>query len=191
MNALAPSILIFSTLLVQLSSGINYVTIPVVMTEQGYGHSLIGSAMAFEILGMLLLFKPLSSLVAQLGLRTCMGLLTLMRAVSLMLMGHSESYPLWLFCIGLYGLATGMTLVMSQTWLNLLAQAKSRGVLMGLFSSALSCGVALGPLVLQLPWLNDGETFELNTWMTGLPCVLLLLCPRQGNTQDNIGKDTI
>lgn len=188
MTKIAPILLILCTLFVQLSSGINYVTIPVEMQNQGYDNTMIGTAMSFEIIGMLLLFRPLSYCIGKWGLFPSLVTFTLTRATSLYLMSYCTNYPLWLVSIFFYGLSTGLTLVITQTWLNMLAQGKSKGLFMGLFSSALSCGVALGPIALQLPWMKQVLPFELGTLITGIPLCLYIALRKQQNTTQEMGK---
>ncbi|MFM2476851.1 MFS transporter [Celerinatantimonas sp. MCCC 1A17872] len=187
MTSIAPLLLILATLTTQLSSGINYVTIPIAMVHQGYGNTEIGVAMAFEILGVFLLYRPLSHYIAKCGLLSSYIVLTLVRIGSLLLLSHSRVYGLWILGIFSYGLANGMILVMTQTWLNILAQGKWKGLFMGLFSSALSCGVALGPIVLQLSIFQIGATFELNAALTLVPLLIIVGCPRAGNSGNQVG----
>ncbi|SBS31084.1 putative MFS family transporter protein [Marinomonas spartinae] len=188
MTRIAPLLLIISTLFVQLSSGINYVTIPVEMHKQGYDNTMIGTAMSFEIVGMLLLFRPLSHCIGKWGLFHSLVAFTLIRATSLYAMTYCTHYPLWLVSIFCYGLSTGLALVITQTWLNMLAQGKSKGLFMGLFSSALSCGVALGPVALQLPMLKHIWPFELGTLITCIPLCLYILMRKQQSTTHEMGK---
>lgn len=143
MTKIAPFLLIIATLFVQLSSGINYVTIPLTMSEQGYGNTLIGFAMSFEIIGILLLYRPLSRCVEKWGLSPSILLMSALRASSLILLSHSQHYPLWMVGIFCYGASTGMMLVIIQTSLNTCIQGKLKGLVMGLFSAALSGGLAL------------------------------------------------
>ncbi|BDU35922.1 MFS transporter [Vibrio nigripulchritudo] len=189
MTTLAPFLLIVATLFVQLSSGINYVTIPLTMSEQGYGNTLIGFAMSFEIIGILLLYRPLSSCVEKWGLVPSVLLMSALRASSLVLLSHSQNYPLWLLGIFCYGASTGMMLVIIQTSLNTCIQGKLKGLVMGLFSAALSGGLALGPLLLQLPYIDPEWQLETSALITSLPFVLLLLAGQ--NTQSSESSGTV
>lgn len=187
MSLVAPTFLVLATLFMQLSSGINYVTIPVIMTDQGFDNTMIGLAMSFEILGVLLLFRPLSTYIDKWGLLNSLIIFSLIRASSLYLMVYCTSYPLWLTAIFFYGLSTGLALVITQTWLNMLVQGKSKGLFMGLFSSALSCGVALGPVTLQWSLLERFTPFELGTLITIIPLCLFLLTRKPKSTNQGFG----
>ncbi|AWB66579.1 MFS transporter [Saccharobesus litoralis] len=165
--------LIIVTLLVQLSSGINYVTFPVILSLQGISNMLIGIAMSFEILAMLMLYSQLARLIQKLGLFCTLVILSCSRAIAIALLAHNDNYLLWLAGIFVYGATTGMLIVLIQTWLASFTLGKSKGLLMGLFSSALSSGVALGPVVLQsLPATIN--RFYFNSVLILLPMCLML-----------------
>lgn len=175
MKASTPLLLVIATLLIQVSSGINYVTLPVILDGQGYSNMLIGVAMSFEILGVVLLYKQLSDLLQRLGFMQTLVLLSILRSVSLVLLANNTSYPLWLLGIFCYGVSTGMLLVLVQTWLNIIVEGKSKGLMMGLFSSALSSGVALGPILLQFIDISLTQRIHLNSALMVIPMVLLAL----------------
>lgn len=167
---LLPILLIMQTFLIQLVSGINYVTIPVLMNLQGHNNLWIGMAMACEIIGVLLFHRRLSRLIQWIGLVWSTLLLVLLRAGLCVGMAWQQFYPGWLISILGYGLCTGMQLILLQTWLNQLP-LRRRGVVMGLFSAALSLGVALGPVLLQLTQVSMTQRF----WLTALLSLSALL----------------
>ncbi|WP_407345130.1 MFS transporter [Dickeya ananatis] len=156
--------------MIQLVSGINYVTIPVLMNLQGHNNLWIGVAMACEIIGVLLFHRRLSRLIQWIGLVWSTLLLVLLRAGLCVSMAWQQFYPGWLISILGYGLCTGMQLILLQTWLNQLP-LRRRGVVMGLFSAALSLGVALGPVLLQLTQVSMTQRF----WLTALLSLSSLL----------------
>lgn len=164
-----PFVLIGLTLVLQVVSGINYVTIPVLMEQQHVSNAWIGVAMATEITGVLLLHKKASHVMQRFGtVRTVLGLV-LLRALVCVGMAWQQWYVGWLVVIFLYGLSTGLLLVLLQTWLNLLP-LKRRGLIMGLFSASLSLGVGLGPVVLQVLSVTLSQRFDLNAGL----CLLQL-----------------
>lgn len=143
-----PCLLILMTFCVQLVSGIHYVTIPVLMSQQGYGNFAIGLAIASEIIGLLLFHRRMNLFMRWAGLGKTLTVLVCGRLLLCSLMSQWSHYIGWFCGIFAYGLCTGMLLVLLQTWLNLVAH-KQRGLWMGLFSAALSLGVALGPVVIS------------------------------------------
>jgi MFS family permease len=172
-KVILPMLLIVMTLVVQLVSGIHYVTIPVLMTNQGYSNSWIGVAMAVEIGGLLLLHKQMQQLVARLGLRPALVMMIATRGALCYLMSEVSTFGSWMVVIFVYGLANGMLLVLLQTWLNVLP-LRRRGLWMGLFSASLSLGVAAGPVLLQMIDLALSQRFYLSAALN-LPLLLLIL----------------
>jgi len=154
---LIPFLIVLTTLSIQLSSGMNYVIFPLKLQEQGHSNTLIGLAMSFEILATILLFKHISIIVKRLGvIQTIIGA-SIMRSIVIYSLGFNDHYILWLLGIFIYGLSTSMLLVVIQTWLNLTSAGKLKGLFIGLYSSSLSLGIALGPIVLQFvseEWLQ-------------------------------------
>ncbi|MCJ8314316.1 MAG: hypothetical protein HRU38_19545 [Saccharospirillaceae bacterium] len=142
-------ILILVTLLILLSSGINYATFPVILESQNVSNMLIGIAMSFEIIAMLLLYSKLAIFIQKLGLAGTVILLSCSRCLAIALLANNEFYIFWLSGIFIYGAATGMLIVLIQTWLSSLQLGKYKGVLIGLFTCALSSGIAFAPVVLN------------------------------------------
>jgi MFS family permease len=183
-----PLLLILSTLLIQLASGINYVTMPVVLSEQGNSNMMIGIAMACEILAMLFFYSYLGGMVKRLGVRGALVVLSLLRGISVVLLANNEYYVLWLLGIFCYGAGTAMMLVLVQTWLNIVTEGRMKGVMMGLFSSALSCGVAMGPLLLQFIDFTMPQRFYFNGAVSLVPLVLLISLGASKNLFDSGGR---
>lgn len=188
MKIATPLLLVFATLLIQLSSGVNYVTMPVVLSAQGNSNMMIGLAMSCEILAMLSLYSYLGQLVKRLGVRGALLALSLLRGISVVLLAENEHYIFWLLGIFCYGAATGMLLVLVQTWLNIVAEGRIKGLMMGLFSSALSSGVALGPLLLQFTDFSMAQRFYFNGVVTLMPMLLLLFLGSNKNMFDSGGS---
>jgi MFS family permease len=145
----AAIILIITTFITQLSSGINYVVFPLTLQEQGYSITLIGVAMSFEILAIILLSKYISLTVKYLGVILTLLITSVIRSVVIYFLGFNDDFIIWLLGIFIYGLTTSMLLVVVQTWLNMIDVGKLKGLFLGLYSSALSLGIAAGPILLH------------------------------------------
>lgn len=164
MRKFIPILIILSTLCIQLSSGINYIVFPLRLYEQGNSNTLIGIAMAFEILATILLFQYMSRIVKKMGVIQTIIIATMMRSFVIYVLKFNDHFLLWLLGIFAYGLATSMLLVILQTWLNLTSTGKIKGLFIGLYSSSLSLGIALGPVALQFV-KNPDQQFLLNTFI--------------------------
>ncbi|MFC5045269.1 MFS transporter [Aquimarina hainanensis] len=168
-----PVIIIISTFCVQVSSGINYIIFPLTMQAQNYTTTWIGIVMSFEILATLLLFKHVSLAVRKLGITQTIVGASMIRMFCIYFLGMNESFIGWLLGVFMYGLATSMLLVVIQTWLNLMAKGKLKGLFLGLYSASLSLGIASGPVVLQ--FIDDMNVrFLLNSMLPVIPIFLLI-----------------
>ncbi|MGM3173357.1 MFS transporter [Dickeya lacustris] len=156
---------ILQTFFIQLVSGINYVTIPVLMSQQGNSNVWVGLAMSCEIIGVLLFHQRLNRLLKRIGFVWAALLLVVLRAALCVSMAWQQHYAGWLATILGYGVCTGMQLILLQTWLNQLP-LRRRGLVMGLFSAALSLGVALGPVILQMLPLSISQRFFLTACLS-------------------------
>lgn len=155
MKKAIPFLIILTTLGIQVSSGINYVIFPLELQEQGNSNAFIGLAMSFEILAAILLFRNIAMIVKRLGVvQTIVGA-SIIRGLIIYFLGLNQYYVFWLLGIFMYGLSTSMLLVIIQTWLNLMETGKFKGLFIGLYSSSLSLGIALGPILLQ--FVSDPE----------------------------------
>ncbi len=173
MKKFIPFLIILTTLCVQISSGMNYIIFPLKLQEQGHSNTLIGLAMSFEILATILLFKNISIVVKRLGvIQTIIGA-SIMRSIVIYFLGFNDSYIIWLLGIFVYGLSTSMLLFVSQTWLNLTDTGKLKGLFIGLFSSSLSLGIALGPILLQ--FVPDGQIQFLVNAIVPLFSIVILM----------------
>ncbi|MDO5970500.1 MFS transporter [Flavivirga aquimarina] len=172
MKKIIPFLIIIATLCIQVSSGINYIIFPLTIQVQGYSKTLIGLAMSCEILATIILFKHISVVVKRLGVvQTVIGA-SIIRGVVIYILGFNEYLAFWFMGIFTYGLSTSMVLVVVQTWLNLAETGKLKGLFIGLYSSSLSLGIALGPILLQFIPSRTSQ-FVINAMITLFPCAIL------------------
>lgn len=175
MKKITPLFLIFGALVVQLTSGMNYVIFPLTLQFQGLSNSMIGFIMSCDILSMILLFRQISLLVKRLGVVNTIILSSILRFLIIYLLSGNNSVICWMLGIFCYGLMTGMLLLVLQTWLNITSTGKMKGVLIGLYSSSLSFGIALGPIVLQFIGADKSLHFLVSASIALIPIIVLAL----------------
>ena len=178
MKNFASIILIITTFIIQLSSGINYIVFPLSLQEQGYSVTLIGVAMSFEILATILLFKYISLTVKYLGIIPTLLIASVIRSTVIYFLGFNDSFTIWLLGIFVYGLATSMLLVVVQTWLNMIDTGKLKGLFLGLYSSSLSLGIAAGPILLYY-FDNDSLGRKISVIIPFIPLIILAFIIKQ------------
>lgn len=158
---------------IQLVSGFNYFLFPVIIDRQGFSTSFIGMAMSCEVLAIALLCSHIPKVIKYLGTSRTIVFTSLVRLVVVLLMDVNEAGWGWVIGIFAYGASTSMLLVLLQTWLNLVKAGKLKGFIMGLYSSALSLGIAAGPVILQ--FFSADMHFNIASLTTLLPLSLLFI----------------
>ncbi len=135
---------------VGLSLGLTLPLISLVLERQGYSSALIGLAAAMPALGILL-GSPLTPwLVRHGGARQVMIGGLLVNIATILPMAWVESYPLWLVLRFVMGMADALLFTVCETWVNQLAKERSRGRLIAVYITVLSCFFASGPLLISL-----------------------------------------
>lgn len=165
-------VFVFIVFCIQLVSGFNYFLFPLTMDAQGYGPTFIGVAMAFEVLAIILLCTHIPKVVKYLGVTKAIVVTTFARSFIIYAMDTNETVWGWIVGVFVYGACTSVLLVLLQTWLNMADVGKLRGLILGLYSSALSLGIAAGPVVLQFFPVN--MQYHLGAVIALIPLSLLL-----------------
>jgi MFS family permease len=136
--------------MVQLAVGINAVLFPVTLQSFGYSKTLIGACLSLEVLAVVVISQYLSTIIARVGIGRALIIATLVRATCLYILSSSGNYAVWLICVFFFGMNTNIMLISLQTWINTIPLKNNKGLVIGIFSSALSLGTAAGPLIASL-----------------------------------------
>lgn len=163
MKQITPFILVLAAFGVQLSSGINYITFPLVLQSQGVTNALIGFVMACDILALIVFSSRISLIVKKLGVVNTIVLCSLVRCAVVYFLSNNDMIIGWIIGMFIYGLTTNALLVVVQTWTNMVAVGRLKGLIIGLFSSALSLGVAMAPVLLRFTDLHSQQPFILSS----------------------------
>lgn len=156
---------------VGLSLGMTVPLISLLLERQGVDSRLIGLMAAIPAVGVFLTSPRIPSLVRAVGVRgALLGALTV--AVStLLLLPLFSSFWIWLLLRLLLGAADAVLFVLSETWINQVAEERSRGRSLALYATALSLAMACGPLLLIL----TGTEGALPFWVAA--SIMLLAIP--------------
>ncbi|WP_119307813.1 MFS transporter [Cohaesibacter haloalkalitolerans] len=171
MKQITPFILVLAAFGIQLSSGINYITFPLVLQSQGVTNALIGFVMSCDILALIVFSSRISTVVKKFGVINTIIICSITRFAVVYFLSGNDMIIGWIGGMFLYGLTTSALLVVLQTWLNMVSTGKLKGLIMGLYSSALSLGVALAPLLLRLTDMHSHMPFL----MSGVISLVVLL----------------
>ncbi|TAU88814.1 MFS transporter [Rhizobium leguminosarum] len=157
-----------------VAQGLTYPLLSFILERQRTTSGLIGLSAAMTPLGFILsaLFIPaLSRRVS--GARLAI-LCSILAAVTLMTIAWTEGVWVWMPLRFLLGVFANPLYVISETWLISITPTSRRGRIMGLYSSIVSGGFAIGPLSLGLAGTEGWPPFMIGV-AAFLLCGLIVL----------------
>lgn len=127
--------------------GITTVSLPVILDTNDVSKTLIGFSDNMKIISGLIALLVLPILARKMGI-VMTGLVSLcIYAATLLLLPIYQNYSLWIVLISLMGIGFVVFRTMEETLVNVIADNKNRGRIMGITSSAMLGGIAVGPMI--------------------------------------------
>ncbi|GLZ87634.1 MFS transporter [Metapseudomonas resinovorans] len=152
-----------------LAQGLTYPLLSFILERQGTTPALIGLSAAMTPLGFILSSPLIPALVRRVGGGRLAILCSMLAALSLIAIAWTQQVWAWMPLRFLLGFFANPLYVISETWLMAITPAARRGRILGLYSSIVSAGFALGPLSLGMVGTQGWPPF-----MVGI--VAFLLC---------------
>ncbi|MCA2407952.1 MFS transporter [Rhizobium leguminosarum bv. viciae 248] len=137
-----------------VAQGLTYPLLSFILERQGTTSGLIGLSAAMTPLGFILSAPFIPALSRRVGGARLAILCSILAALTLMTIAWAQDVWAWMPLRFLLGVFANPLYVISETWLISLTPAPRRGRIMGLYSSIVSGGFAIGPLSL---WLTGTE----------------------------------
>ncbi len=131
------------------------------LAHQGVSAGVIGLNTAMSPLAILAVGPFLPRLIARLGTLAsiCYGLFA--AAITVLLLPALPNLPAWFVLRFLAGAAVSIQWVVSETWLNLVANERDRGRIMGIYATVMALGFAIGPSLIGLVGIDGWTPFLL------------------------------
>ena len=149
-SAAVAALLIAAASFIQaISVGINAVVFPTALESYGVSKAMIGLIMAIEFVSVFAVSGAMPRLLGVARLYTWLLISTLLRLPALVLLSYVVDVPAWLFLVALHGLGNVLFGSLLQTWINSLTFSGARGLLIALYGTSISIGLALGPVLAQ------------------------------------------
>lgn len=158
-----------------LTVGLSAPLIALELAEAGYSESLIGANGAMYAVGVLLAAPYLPRLSHRLGFAS------LAKGALIASGGLFALFPLapflwiWFPLRAALGAVSETLFVVSETWLNQIADEANRGRLIAIYVTALSCGTAVGPAILALVGREQSLAFMIGAAIALVASVILVL----------------
>lgn len=169
------AVVILTAAMFGLTYGLSAPLIALELAEAGYSESLIGANGAMYAIGVLLAAPYLPRLSHQLGFAS------LAKGALIASGGLFALFPLapflwiWFPLRAALGAASETLFVVSETWLNQIADEANRGRLIAIYVTALSCGTAIGPAILALVGREQSLAFMIGAAIALVASVILAL----------------
>ncbi len=133
-----------------MAQGLTYPLLSFILERQGVVSGLIGLSAAMTPLGFIVSAPVIPALSRRIGGGRLAILCSILAAVSLTGIASIQQVWAWMPLRFLLGAFANPLYVISETWLLAVTPAPRRGRIMGLYSSVVSGGFAIGPLTLGL-----------------------------------------
>jgi len=162
-----------------VAQGLTYPLLSFILERQGTAPGLIGLSAAMTPLGFIVSALFIPALAQRVGGAQLAILCSIMAALALAAIGFTQDVWTWMPLRFLLGFFANPLYVISETWLISITPAPRRGRIMGLYSSVVSAGVAIGPLSLGLVGAEDRLPFLIGI-VAFLVCgvIVLAVVPR-------------
>jgi MFS family permease len=133
-----------------VAQGLTYPLLSFILERQGTTPGLIGLSAAMTPLGFIVSAPFIPALVRRVGGTRLAILCSILAALTLVGIALTQEVWAWMPLRFLLGFFANPLYVISETWLISITPAPRRGRIMGLYSSVVSGGFAIGPLSLGM-----------------------------------------
>jgi MFS family permease len=157
-----------------VAQGLTYPLLSFILERRGTTPGLIGVSAAMTPLGFIVSAPFLPALARRVGGAQLAILCSVLAALTLIAIAWTEDVWAWMPLRFLLGVFANPLYVLSETWLISITPAPRRGRIMGLYSSIVSGGFAIGPLSLGLVGTHGWPPFLIGI-VAFLLCGLIVL----------------
>jgi MFS family permease len=132
------------------AQGLTYPLLSFILERQGTTPGLIGLSAAMTPLGFIVSAPFIPALARRVDEARLAILCSILAALTLIAIAWTQEVWAWMPLRFLLGVFANPLYVISETWLISITPASRRGRIMGLYSSIVSGGLAIGPLTLRV-----------------------------------------
>ena len=159
--------------------GLTLPLLNLLLERQGMSGHAIGLNTAMAALGVLVVTPLVPRMLRLLGTRQFILLSLAASTVFLLALKWTDNYYAWFPLRFFLGAATAGLFVVSEAWINQLADDDTRGRLMGTYAACLSAGFATGPALIQFLGIDGWPPFIAGAGLFALAGVVVLLVGTQ------------
>lgn len=152
-------IITFAVFSESVGIGMSAIVFPITMQSSGLDVAIIGIILSFDAFAALLVSLLFPRILRYIGIKGAVFIAGGLSVLLLLLLSVSSSLLIWAAGVFLYGLGSFMFVMLLQTWLNNIDIQERKGLVLALFNTAMSIGLALGPLFINFIKSTDAASF--------------------------------
>lgn len=157
------------------------------MEARGINNSWIGINTAVAGIATVLTAPFIPTLVRKMGPRALLGIAIAITALSLPAFKAISSFALWFPLRFALGAALCVLFAVSEFWINAVAPPAKRGLIMGIYATALSIGAAMGPAILSFVGTQGWAPYLVGAGVLGLGLIPILIARGMAPKIENKG----
>jgi MFS family permease len=148
---------ILSTLLAATSMGMLAVLLPIYLNDLDFTDSLIGAALSFESIASFVFCLMIPNILKKIGLPVGLLLSTILRVPTVLIFPYFNTLDVIIPSIFIHALGCYSLLVLLQIWVNSIPFKKHKGLMIALYSTSISIGFAIGPVIINYLTANQAD----------------------------------
>lgn len=150
MQVRALAVVIASVAIMGITYGLTMPLMSLRLEARGVESGMIGLNAAMAALGVVLMPPLIPMMLRHIGVRPFLLLNLVGTGLALLGLALTDWLPAWFVLRLILGACLAGLFVVSEAWINHLADDRSRGRVLGVYSSVLAAGFTIGPLLLQV-----------------------------------------
>jgi len=163
---------------VGLSIGLIIPLTSIILEQRGTSVIAIGFNAVMYSLAVLLTGPFLPALIQRIGLLRTMIAGALLSGGIVFCLWANDALWFWYIMRFFLGIAGGMHWVSSEAWINAMAPERSRGSIVGAYTTVWTMGIAAGPVLLRFIGVEGGRPFVVAALLMAGASLPLLLVPK-------------
>ena len=183
------NLLFLSIFLFAISTSINAVVLPTILSLHGVSATSIGIAFSIDVFGGICMSFFLHHIVKKLSIMRSLLCSALLYALFTGMIYFYQSFPLWLLFAFIMGNCFFAYNITRQAWMNILLESHRRSVALGIFSMVLASGLAVGPMLVRLIGAENYNSILLSGFFTIISFFALI--PMKSSSRVHVGSKRI
>jgi len=149
-NAAAIAVNVICTLLTSTSMGMLAILVPVQLVSLNFSDSTIGAILSFETIASLIICLFIPNFLKIAGLKIGLLMSTLIRVPTVFIFPYFDTLDMLAPAIFFHAVGCYTLFLLLQIWINTIQFDKNKGLMIAFYSTAISVGFALGPIIINI-----------------------------------------